>query len=269
MTDAASSSFEQNRAFWDSRSDEYQAQHAAQLNEMECVWGMWAIPESEVNALGDVTGKDILELGCGAAQWSIFLAKRGARPVGLDNSARQLEHARELMAGHGVDFPLVHAPAESVPLPDASFDIVFCDHGGMTWGDPFKTVPEAARLVRPGGLLVFNMSSIWWEVCYNEATDDLDTQLQRAYFGWRRWDDGESVSYNLSYGDWIRLFRANGLVVEDLIELQPTENATSTYSKNLEWARRWPIENIWKARKVVPHPLAPSPTRGEGETETL
>ena len=104
-------------------------------------------------------GKDVLEFGCGAAQWSIALAKRGARPVGLDLSDRQLEHARRLMAEAGVDFPLVHASAESVPLPDASFDIVFCDHGAMTFADPYRTVPEAARLLRPGGLFAFNHGS--------------------------------------------------------------------------------------------------------------
>ena len=114
---------------------------------------MWQLPDSELGILGDVAGKDVLELGCGAAQWSILLAGRGARVVGLDNSARQLEHARENMAAAGVDFPLVHAAAEEVPLPDASFDVVFCDHGGMTFGDPYRTVPEAARLLRPGGLL--------------------------------------------------------------------------------------------------------------------
>ncbi|MCW5851300.1 MAG: methyltransferase domain-containing protein, partial [Anaerolineae bacterium] len=98
-----------NRAFWDNWSDEYQAQHAEQLNKRELAWGVWALPERELGVLGDVAGKDILELGCGAAQWSIFLAKLGSRPVGLDNSSRQLDHARELMAAHGVAFPLVHA----------------------------------------------------------------------------------------------------------------------------------------------------------------
>ena len=238
-----------NRRYWDGISDEYQAQHAPQLNEKPLAWGVWAVPESDLHILGDVAGKDVLEFGCGAAQWSIFLAQRGARPVGVDNSARQLEHARRLMVEAGVDFPLVHASAESVPLPDASFDIVFCDHGAMSWADPYHTVPEAARLLRPGGRLAFNMSSIWWETCFNDALDDVDSCLHRDYFDRHAWDDDEGVSYNLTYGDWIRLFRANGLVVEDLIELRPAEDATTTYGWNLAWSRRWPAENIWKVRK--------------------
>ena len=109
-------------------------------------WGVWQIPEAELRVLGDVRDRDILEFGCGAAQWSIALAQAGARPVGLDLSERQLEHARTLMARAGVDFPLVHASAEAVPLPDASFDIVFCDHGAMTFADP-----RTGRCPRPRG----------------------------------------------------------------------------------------------------------------------
>src|SRR5665811_599792 len=132
-----------NQASWDATSDEYQAMHGGQLAASGgLAWGTSQIPESELRVLGDVAGKEILEFGCGAAQWSIALAQRGARPTGLDLSERQLEHARRLMAEAKVDFPLVHGSAESVPLPDASFDIVFCDHGAMSFADPYRTVPE-------------------------------------------------------------------------------------------------------------------------------
>jgi ubiquinone/menaquinone biosynthesis C-methylase UbiE len=119
-------------------------------------WGVWQLPESELQVLGEVRGKDVLELGCGAAQWSIALHRVGARVTGLDVSERQLEHARELMAEAAAEFPLVRASAESLPFGDASFDIVFCDHGAMTFADPFLTIPEAARILRPGGLLAFS-----------------------------------------------------------------------------------------------------------------
>jgi SAM-dependent methyltransferase len=146
-----------NRAAWDALSDEYEAQHGAALAATGgLAWGTSRAPESELGVLGDVDGKDVMELGCGAAQWSIALARRGARPVGLDVSGRQLEHARRLMTEAGIEFPLVHASADAVPLPDASFDIVFCDHGAMTFADPYRTVPEVARLLRPGGLFAFN-----------------------------------------------------------------------------------------------------------------
>jgi SAM-dependent methyltransferase len=214
--------------------------------------GVWQITESELNVLGDVAGKDVIELGCGAAQWSILLAQQGARVVGLDNSGRQLEHARGLMAEAGVDFPLVHASAEDVPLPDESFDIVFCDHGALSWSDPFTTVPEAARLIRVGGFLAFSVTSPLAAICWDEDRNMVGPLLTHDYFDLHKFDQEEGVNYQLPYGERIRLFRANGLVVDDLIEPQPPADATSTYwaPEELRWARRWPSESIWKARKA-------------------
>jgi SAM-dependent methyltransferase len=243
----------QNRAAWDRISDEYQRDHGPQLSKTELLWGGWSIPESELRILGDVAGKDALELGCGAAQMSIVLARAGARPVGLDVSSRQLEHARRLMDEAGVEFPLVQAPAENVPLPDESFDVVFCDHGGMTWADPYRSVPEAARVLRSGGLLAFNMTSPIAEICMDEATGVAGDRLQLDYFSLHRIEGGwGAVGYQLPYGEWIRLLRRSGLVVEDLVDLKPPEGATTTFTGWVpyEWARRWPSENVWKARKV-------------------
>ena len=231
--------------------DEYQAKHREHIGRPEPRWGMWQIPESELQVLGDVAGTDVLELGCGAAQWSILLALAGARVVGLDNSARQLEHAREGMAAAGVDFPLVHSAAESIALPDASFDIVFCDHGAMTFADPLVVVPEVARLLRPGGFLTFSHTTPLAWACTDEDGFVVD-RLCADIFGVHRYDDPEgNVIFQLSYGAWISLFRRTGLVVDDLIEIRPPEGAETTYRTEEEtaWARRWPMEEIWKVRK--------------------
>lgn len=241
-----------NRLAWDKNSDDYQARHSDDLTEHALAWGVWRIPESQLSVLGEVAGKDVLEFGCGAAQFSIALAKLGARMTGLDNSARQLEHARVLMAAAGVEFPLVHASAESVPLPGASFDIVFSDHGAMSWCDPYRTVPEASRLLRPGGLLAFAASTPLRDICYDPASDTVGDRLIGDYFALRKVaeEDG-ATSYQLPYGEWIRLFRANGFVVEDLIEMQPPAGAGTTYDGYAphEWARKYPGDHIWKARK--------------------
>jgi ubiquinone/menaquinone biosynthesis C-methylase UbiE len=211
---------------------------------------VWSVPERDLQVLGDVRDKDVLELGCGAAQWSILLARRGARPVGLDVSERQLAHAARLMVAAGVRFPLVLADAEDLPLADRSFDVVFCDHGATSFTDPERTIPEAARVLRPGGLLAFNMASPLSFACWDDRGERLRPALVADYFGMRRWENAEHVEYQLTYGEWIRLFRRCGLVVEDLVELRPPEGATTTYDlAPLQWARRWPAENIWKARK--------------------
>jgi SAM-dependent methyltransferase len=211
---------------------------------------VWQIPEAELRVLGDVAGLDVLELGCGAAQWSISLAGLGARPVGVDVSARQLEHARQAMAESGVEFPLVEASAEDVPLPDASFDVVFCDHGAFNFADPRLLVPECARLLRPGGLLAFSMPSPILDIFWNEKREEVDELPQNDYFELRRFEDDEGVNFQLPYGEWIRLFRANGFGVEDLIELRPGPDAETSYDLvTREWARRWPAEHIWKVRR--------------------
>ena len=100
-----------NRRHWDAAADEYQARHGAHIGRPEPRWGIWQLREDELQVLGDVAGKDVLELGCGAAQWSILLAKRGARVVGLDNSERQLEHAKKNMHGRP---PFAHQKGQIV-----------------------------------------------------------------------------------------------------------------------------------------------------------
>ncbi len=241
-----------NRVGWNNWSNDYQALHGPTLEAGGgLAWGTWVIPEAELQVLGDVAGKDILELGCGAAQWAIALARVGARPVGLDLSEEQLNHARRLMAEAGVDFPLVHASAEAVPLPDASFDIVFCDHGAMTFADPYRTVPEVARLLRPGGLFAFNDESPILSLAWAEGDEHPSERLVRDYFGLHAMPDDDMITFQLPYGEWIRLFRANGFVIEDLIEMRPPADATSTYrdAEDLAWSRRWPAENIWCLRR--------------------
>lgn len=242
-----------NRVVWDAASDEYQERHREFIRQPEPRWGMWQLPESELGILGDVAGKDVLEYGCGAAHWSILLVRAGARPVGLDNSGRQLQYAAAALAEAGVDFPLVHASAGEAPFDDGSFDIVFCDHGATTFADPYVTVPEVARLLRPGGLFAFSHSTPLSLLCYRAEDDTMATELQRDLFGLRRieWPGDEPVEFNLPTGEWIDLFRRSGFVVEDLREVQPPAGATSTYrsADETEWARRWPMEQIWKLRR--------------------
>ena len=249
-----------NRRDWDRTSDEYQREHASQLNRWDRpAWGTWGTPESKLKVLGGVEGKRLLEFGCGAAQWSITLARMGADPVGMDLSIRQLEHAKELMARAGVSFPLVNGDAEGTPFRDESFDVVFCDHGATTFADPYRSIPEAARLLRPGGRLIFLGGHPLLLLCYPKDDDSApaDFQLHRDFFGMHRteWHDEhgvvDGVEFRLPHGEMIRLLRANRFGVEDLVEIQVPNGATTTHDDVAppEWVKRYPPEQIWKARK--------------------
>ena len=171
--------------------------------------------------------------------------------VGVDLSREQLRNAqarcRRLKAG----VPLVLGDAADLPLANASFDIVFCDHGAMSFAKPEPAVAEASRVLRSGGIFAFSMATPFHDVCWEPATDQIVTSLQRDYFALDSVEDAGQVCFQRTYGDWIRLFRANGLRVEDLVEVCPPASAETTYSDfaPLDWARRFPSEHIWKLRR--------------------
>jgi SAM-dependent methyltransferase len=241
-----------NREFWDGDAADYQELHGEALHDAPLAWGVWRIPDDEVDALGDVQGLDVLELGCGAAQWAIALAQAGARPVGLDVSHGQLRHARDAAAQAGARVPLLLASGEAVPLRDQSVDVVFCDHGAMSFCEPERSLAEAARVLRPEGRLVFSHSTPLLYLTYDARKERQSRSLQADYFDMRTFVYGEGTAdFQLPYGEWIRLFRRHGFVIDDLVELRPPKGATTTFSDFVpyRWARRWPAEQIWKLHK--------------------
>jgi len=241
-----------NRRIWDQESDAYDRRCAAVLGGVHApAWGLWRTPESELRLLGDVTGRDLLELGCGAARWSVALAQRGGHPVGLDLSLAQLAKARAVVRRSRARVPLVRASAESIPFRSGSFDVVFCDWGAMTFGEPRSTVPECARVLRPGGLLVFAAASPIRTLTFDRRSDRQTRELRRSYFELHRLELGTAIEFQLPYGAWIDLFAEHGLEVLRLIESRPPLGARTAYLSGPDgrWAERWPMEAIWKLRK--------------------
>jgi SAM-dependent methyltransferase len=251
---SSSDDLDRNVGVWTRQNADYTGPSAAaDWARDEIVWGMFRVPESELRVLGDVRDLDVVELGCGTAYFSAWLAKRGARPVGVDPTPAQLETARQLQAETGIEFPLVQAPGESVPLADASFDLALSEHGAATWADPYAWVPEAARLLRVGGRLAFMHVTPLTSLCYPE-TGEIATQLQRPYFELHRleWPDYDGVEFQLTHGEWIDVLRGAGFDVERLIEVQaPPDAVRHEYYGDIpaEWARQWPSEEIWVARR--------------------
>jgi SAM-dependent methyltransferase len=245
-----------NRAVWTEANEKYTGGDAARSwAEDGITWGVFGVPEHDLGVLGDVAGVDVVELGCGTAYFSAWLAKRGARPVGVDITPAQLETARRCMEQTGIVFPLVEASAEDVPLPDAAFDLVVSEHGASTWCDPYRWIPEAARLLRPGGRLVFLHTTPLAMMCFPDV-GDATRELQRPYFGMHRfqWTPEDGIEFQLTHGDWIDVLRGAGFEIERLVELRTPEAASrhEYYSDwDPEWGRNWPGEEIWVARKPI------------------
>jgi SAM-dependent methyltransferase len=245
-----------NVAAWTVRQDRELALAQRNWAMEEPKWGIFGVPESEARLLpDDLAGRDAVELGCGTAYVSAWLARRGARPVAVDPTPSQLAIARRMQDEHGLRFPVVRAAGEQVPLRSGAFDLAISEYGAAIWADPYRWIPEAARLLRPGGELVFLGNSTLLMLCAPDEDDVAATdQLVRPQRGMHRfeWPDEPSVEFHLSPGDWIRLFRASGFAVEDLIELYtPTPAKVSNYNfVTPDWARRWPHEEVWRARRL-------------------
>ncbi|HEX3815845.1 MAG TPA: class I SAM-dependent methyltransferase [Mycobacteriales bacterium] len=256
MGDATESSLPEharaNRQLWDSTMSSWYGQRALAQWAAEPHWGIWAIPQTQLPVLPeDLAGKDLIDLGCGTAYIGAWAAKQGARPAGIDNSAKQLAVAQALQDKYGIHFPLIHGNAEDVPAPTGTFDVAISEHGASAWCDPYKWIPEAARLLRPGGQLVFMRNSTLLQLCSPE-TGPADTTLRQSQFGLNRIEQQNgAVIYQLPTGPMVRLLHKSGFILEDLIEVQTPEDATTDYDyAALPWAHLWPSEEVWKARRA-------------------
>src|SRR5208282_1120251 len=192
-----------------------------------------------VNEIGVSTMGDLPEhVLKNRAKWDLqaqeyvapWLARRGARVVGIDNSQAQLVTARRLQQDHGLDFPLIHGNAESVPYPDASFDLAISEYGACLWADPERWVAEAARLLRADGQLIFLTNSFLLMLCApaEEGMAATDRLLRPAFGMYRvEWPGDQGVEFHLSHSEWIRRLRRFGFEIEDMVEIRPPAGATS------------------------------------------
>jgi len=237
---------------WTESNEQYTGPNARKAwAKDEVVFGIFGTAELTSEALGDVEGLDVVELGCGTAYVSARLMRKGARPVGIDPTPAQLATAREMQREFGLDFPLIEGVAESVPLPDASFDLAVSEYGASIWADPNLWIPEAARLLRPGGRLVFLRNSTVSMLCM--ALEGQTESLQRPQRELRKvtWEDTGETEFHPSAGELIDILSSAGFVVDRVIDVYAPDDATThEYYKYVtaEWAKKWPAEELWTAR---------------------
>jgi SAM-dependent methyltransferase len=248
-----------NRAHWDADAPNWVASGERNWRSAP-KWGIWGVPVQGLLP-DDMTGMDAIELGCGTAYVSAWMARRGATVVGIDNSEGQLATARRLATEHGLDLTFIHGNAETVPYPDASFDFAISEYGAAIWCDPYVWIPEAHRLLRTGGTLVFLGTSTLASLCSPiDGSLPITDRLERDYFGLHRldWrdavDEAGGIEFNLPLSKWIRLFRQTGFEILEFVEIQAPEPTPETAAEMRffatgEWAHRFPSEQAWVLRK--------------------
>ncbi len=245
---------QKNQEYWDRESEEYAASHPGNSDSSRHPsWGVWDIREAELQVLGDVRDRDLLELGCGDAHDALAFAVQGARVTAIDFSTVQLDRARAFLEGAAAEVTLREADAADLPFADESFDYVVSDYGAFDFTDPGVAVPEAARVLRPGGILAVCTLSPLVSMCVDHASGALAESLQNNYFDLYGTDCEDVVMYALTYSDWVGVGRDSGLVLESLHDLRPPADWKPLYDGQhhlrFEWARQWPAEHVYVFRK--------------------
>jgi len=214
-----------NRRWWDAEARAYQDEHGDFLGDAELLWCPEGLRESDAHLLGEVAGRDVLEVGCGAAQGARWLVTAGALVTAFDVSHGQLREARRLDARSGTAVDrLVQADAQQMPFRDASFDVVVSAFGGIPFvADSARTMRECARVLRPGGRLVFSVTHpVRW--VFPDDPGPAGLTVQQSYFDRTPYVEvdgaGEAVyvEHHRTLGDRVRELVAAGLVLQDLVE---------------------------------------------------
>jgi SAM-dependent methyltransferase len=250
-----------NKAAWERWAPEYEVAGRRAWREDELRWGIWGIPESELQLFEALEqADDVVELGCGTAVVSAWLAREGFRPVAVDFARAQLETVSRLQLDFGLNFPVICVNAEQLWYEDASFDVAVSEYGASLWCSPHRWLPEAHRLLRPGGTLIFFTNGAFLMACTPTDGGPAAESLVRDYFSMEKveFPEDDVVEFHPTHGEWIRLLHSTGFVLENLIEVQPPPEAEARFEfVSLDWARQWPSEEIWIARKAR-EPMRPT-----------
>ena len=248
-----------NRAYWNGMAEGWIAGGERLWACETPEWGIWGIPQRDLPILpGDLTGLRAIELGCGTAYVSGWMAKRGAEVTGVDVSDKQLATARRIAAEHGVDLTLLEVNAEATGLPDAAFDFAISEYGAAIWCPPEAWLTEAARLLKPGGRLAFLGNHPLTICCSPENGAALDRVLHRPYRAltgadWTEVEiDPGGVEFNLTIEGWFEVFAKTGFRVTGYKEVFAPQDATQDiFPIPAEWAKSFPNEQVWWLEKIV------------------
>ena len=253
----AAESARANRHWWDGEAPAYQAEHGAFLGDADLLWCPEGLREADAHLLGDVAARDVLEIGCGAAQGARYLTSAGARVTAFDVSHGMLRESRRLDARAGVVVErLVQADAQALPFRSEAFDVVLSAFGGIPFvADSARALREAARVLRHGGRLVFSVTHpVRW--VFPDDPGPAGLTVQQSYFDRTPYvevdEQGEAVyvEHHRTLGDRVREIVGAGLVLDDVVEPEWPEGHAREWG---QWSplrgRLLPGTSIWVAHK--------------------
>ena len=243
----------ENRRYWDAMADEWVRAGEEAWASPSPFWGQWEVADEDCPLLpASMEGMRAIELGCGTGYVSAWMTRRGATVTAIDNSERQLDTARRLAAQYQVEIDFLHGSAEAVPCATGTFDFAVSEYGAAIWCEPHAWIPEAHRLLRPGGKLVFLGNSPLSMICTPTDGAAVEETLHRNYFSLGKLDWTEvpiepgGIEFNLSISAWFALFRSVGFRVDDYREpIAPPSASGQVFSVPADWAKRYPSEQVW------------------------
>lgn len=271
---------ERNRRSWDIISAQYQA--STQISTEDVHYGPLAPGERELGLLGDVAGKQVIEIGCGGGQNAVALAKWGATCIGVDPSTAQLAYARALAAHHGVAVQFANGVAEDLgDFSDDAFDIALSSYAFDYVTDLQRAYGEVWRVLKPGGPFVFGLSHPWFQAVGWHLAGDPDAPEIGNYASWPeiaewewRYEDGTSAPMrghlrplativNELVWAGFALERMVEQNYEDVASASPEELGRFPYvssfdpdSREYQIMRKLPVTLVIKARKRMLPPTS-------------
>jgi len=238
-----------NKTYWDTTADKWFGVTA--LPE----YGVQFVTENELNLFGDVTGKTMLEIGCGSGHSLKFHADQNAGELwGIDISQKQLENAGRHLADNNYFPKLICAAMEDeCGIPQDYFDIVYSIYA-IGWATDLKQVfCRIASYLKKDGIFIFS----WKHPLHGCVfVDDGGLIFKKSYFD-EEWytqivDDMEIMLPNRKISTYINAMASAGFIIENMIEQtdEKTLQMTGEIDDRSRKAQKLPLSFVFKARKA-------------------
>ncbi len=241
---------------WEKISNIYQQSLGGLRKLKEIHYGPLAPYESELKLIGNIKGKKVLEIGCGAGQNSIAFAKKGARVTGIDASREQIFFGKKLAEFNKVKVKFIQGSIQTIPwIKPNSIDLVFSAFALQYIKNLKKCFKEVYRILKRQGIFVFSLDHPIW----------FSGKWKKNRFVWENyWNKKIETNWKKRYGVNVKvvffphtveeIFEAlmkAGFLVERILEPKPKKRKNKRRNPNYSFKKlsRIPATIIFKAIK--------------------